>query len=67
MKLTIEGNCAAEILGLMDALLNKGQNINRLKELAKLYADQAAASASRADTAARNAEMAATDIKKKEM
>ncbi len=58
MKISVEGEfeeLRTVLWGTLQGLLNQ----------AKMYADQAAASASRSDTAARNAEMAWNEIKNK--
>ena len=63
MKITLEGDCH-EIINGMEALINRGKEPGDWLDKIKMYADQAAASAAKANSAARNAEMAAQDIPK---
>lgn len=63
MKITFDGD-TPEIFEAMEWIVSRGQQPEDLLNRAQMYADQAAASAAKADTAARNAEIALADIKK---
>ena len=62
MKITFDGD-RSEIFEAMEWMVSRGRQPSDLVDSARMYADQSAASAAKADSAARNAEMAATDIK----
>ena len=62
MKITFEGDYK-EIFAAMEYVINKSNSPQEFLNKCKLYADQAAASASGSYTASRNAIMALDDLK----
>jgi len=62
--ISITADNAVDAAAALEVLANRGLETQALVNQVKRYADQAAASAAKADTAARNAEMAAQEVKK---